>query len=243
MHLTFYEDSQKLSWLTTATDGHIAVWPSFDPNSFKEETNSAQDHVESPLALKKVHQSSIKACIAYPYDSTRINTKRFMVITGGDDNALSFSSIDLVKNRVKNNGEDVEEITPTIQSFVLRNAHSAAVVAVEMLAIEEILLPQNGKELGKAFRLRILSLGADQLIKTWEITKLENAPMNELLVLNTGDQPTSIADPACFVTYQVSSDPSRSGSEKVRARGVAVGIGIEILDLGEQNGSLVLKSE
>lgn len=121
--------------LTASTDGHIAIWKTLQDDG--EEREWALQHVV------KVHQSSIK-CL---HLAENRDIKDYLVVTGGDDNALAVTTL------------RKDDYTATSQRIV-RKAHAAAINGVAVV--------EKGSE------LIALTVSNDQRLKAWKIAADES---------------------------------------------------------------------
>ncbi|KAI0160682.1 WD40 repeat-like protein [Xylariaceae sp. FL1272] len=121
--------------LTAATDGHLAVF-----------TNEMPDGV-----VAKLHQSTVKSL-----DMRRLPDGEYLVVTGGDDNAIGVAYLD-AQYRVR-------------RKFVVLSAHGAAVTGIGIVRLE------NG------YRDAVLvSSSNDQRVKTWRLRDWRSGLRVELL--------------------------------------------------------------
>ena len=147
----------ELFMLTAATDGYLTVWKT---------TLSRQDGDRMSelvmLSNHLVHQSSIKALDIFTKDG------RFVVATGGDDNALGITIY------------QAGDLDQKPQRVIVRSAHAAAITGLSFIG--------NDRE------LRIVTSSNDQRVKDWSLTLGKSDPLEGLELRKTGDVFTSVAD-------------------------------------------------
>ena len=97
----------------------------------------------------KVHQSAILAM-----KSIRVNGHLALVITGGEDNALSVSQIMYNRHSSK---------PISCSTLIITRAHACAITAIAVFQ-------DCGSVNGKRSRYRIATSGTDQRLKIWSIT-------------------------------------------------------------------------
>ncbi|KAK4451564.1 WD40-repeat-containing domain protein [Podospora aff. communis PSN243] len=141
--------AQELHVLTASTDGHLAIWSS-------AQASDGGDYSHFSLtAATKLHQSTIK-CMDMSSSSSPglLPTHRYLVVTGGDDNALGFLYI---------------LFTPSRSTFTILNksrvksAHAAAVTGLAVLPSH--FEPSAGGQLTE-----VATVSNDQRIKVWGIS-------------------------------------------------------------------------
>jgi hypothetical protein len=180
------------------------------------------------LRSKRVHQSSIKSCTIQLVDHIPETKSTYFVFTGGDDNALGLSTVEI--SILKSTGEnDGCSVTASIDSLLIPNAHAGAITSAKVLSWSPMKMPDpQGGEPSACNRFQLASVGADQRIKTWEAVIFPGRELQSLNFRKIGDHFTSIADPACMSLYHDSS-----GNVSERAWGVICGIGLEIVHFGK----------
>lgn len=139
-------NGNKLCIMTASTDGHLALWVT--------DLDGRPRRPQSYLlrAVAPVHQSSIKSL-----DMVR-NGSQYMVVTGGDDNAVGFVQIAEVEVAVAQRGASTNY--GFVSRGVVRRAHAAAVNGVA-------LLPTTGDDQNEMFAV---SVSNDQRVKVWRIS-------------------------------------------------------------------------
>ena len=104
----FHSDMGDLSYLTTATDGHIVSW-----------RNDAQEARLSWQERHKVHQSAIHVTA-----TCRLNDKSLLVVTGGDDNAIGLTRL-------------YPRLQAATKTLLIPRAHAAAVTGLTLFPMDE----------------------------------------------------------------------------------------------------------
>jgi hypothetical protein len=213
--------------LTSSTDGHLVLWEPVSCEHFNKLDTIDEEQIINPLASKRVHQSSVKSCSTRLIDYRSETSLTFFIFTGGDDNALGLSIVKISTLKLPSENERLS-ITATIESFVIPNAHAGAITSTNILTCEtlnHVDSHRGAPELCNTYQL--VSVGADQRIKTWEVTIFPGQGIQSLKFSKTADHFTSVADPACMALFK---DSSIDSSESIR--GVVCGIGTEIWNLG-----------
>ncbi|KAM4058495.1 WD domain, G-beta repeat domain-containing protein [Hirsutella rhossiliensis] len=122
-------------WVVTAsTDGHMALWAT------QAQGNDQEGPTYVMTQAAQVHQSSIKGL-----DMTR-QGQGYLIMTGGDDNALGVSAIGLAED---GSGHVI------MRRGVVRSAHAAAINGVVWLAGEEGAVG--------------VSVSNDQRVRAWRV--------------------------------------------------------------------------
>ncbi|RKF78538.1 putative WD repeat-containing protein [Golovinomyces cichoracearum] len=136
--------ANQICLITATTDGVLAIWNS---NTTEIETSSDYSlHSFKLLSAKKVHQSSIKS-----FDMHLIN-ENLVVLTGGDDNAISISIYDRL------------DLGRKPSSFLLDSAHAAAITGLAAFNFTPLKGFLNCE---KGFELHMISSSTDQKINMW----------------------------------------------------------------------------
>lgn len=155
---TLNDDKEGFPALTASTDGHVAVWKS----DLQEKTFTIQ-HV------LKIHQSSIKCLEVSWSNSVRGRSSpegdRY-IITGGDDNALGMTILDV----------DLQ----LVSHGVVRNAHAASINGL----MTRLHWPEY---------MEIFTISNDQRLKTWQFDLGKGEEKRRLRLV--GDVYSGVADP------------------------------------------------
>ena len=186
-------------FLTAATDGNITLWRGDISNRNNLETQGTARHVI--ISSKMIHQSTIKSL-----DMT-VSASHFVAATGGDDNALAVSVYPT---------QCLQESHVRPKIFILRSAHAAAITALSIV----FLTDQN--------RLRIITSGNDQRVKTWQVRldlgmKSDPNRESQLELSQVGDVFTSVADVGDLSIVSV--------GEGCASKALVVGNGMDIWDI------------
>ncbi|KAK4111894.1 hypothetical protein N656DRAFT_798773 [Canariomyces notabilis] len=124
--------------LMAYTDGHMAVWRT------RQQPDEGAEHGAFELSLAvKLHQSSIKGLDL----STAAGSARWLVVTGGDDNALGFMNLawDGAKSEYS-----------VIGRYRVKNAHAAAITGLCMVRQDPACT-------------EVATLSNDQRVKLWRV--------------------------------------------------------------------------
>ncbi|QPG96078.1 hypothetical protein C2857_003086 [Epichloe festucae Fl1] len=145
-HLGKGNGNNKLCIMTASTDGHLALWAT-------DLDGRAGPQSYLLRAVAPVHQSSIKSL-----DMVTDGSK-YIVVTGGDDNAVGFVQIAEVEVAVAQRGASTNY--GFASRGVVRRAHAAAVNGVA-------LLPTTGGD--DQNEMLAVSVSNDQRVKVWRIS-------------------------------------------------------------------------
>ncbi|KAK0657409.1 WD40-repeat-containing domain protein [Cercophora newfieldiana] len=163
--------ADELHVLTAATDGYLCIWSSVRKPNTDDYTPYAL------ITATKLHQSTIKSMdiSSSPCsDSSQSPTRRWLAVTGGDDNALGF--LDIL-------------FTPSFSSFTIqlnksriKSAHAAAVTGLTVL-------PSCDAQ-GEA--TEVATVSNDQRVKVWRVIRGDG--MERLRVQMRENWYSSVAD-------------------------------------------------
>ena len=165
-HVQVMLSTRRPCLMTTATDGCIATWdlaPALKPRF--SVSNGRVKSLPSPAPTSQVsliwrtqhhvHQSSIKSvtCLA-------VSETAYLIVTGGDDNALAFSILD-----------DKASITTETEphfatATLLPDAHASAINDITILQNTLRKQEANGVQ---TLNFQIASSGNDQRLKVWTV--------------------------------------------------------------------------
>ncbi|AEO66110.1 uncharacterized protein THITE_19167, partial [Thermothielavioides terrestris NRRL 8126] len=171
-------DGEAVHVLTAFTDGHIAVWTTTTTTTTAAAAAVAAAGGSGSFALAltaRLHQSSIKSL---DLSSAPTGSARWLVSTGGDDNALGF--LDLAWDRHTGT-------YAVLGRYRIRDAHAAAITGLCVVA--------NGEEAPGMMRMtmQVASVGNDQRIKLWCVERGGGAG-GGLRVALLDDRYSSVAD-------------------------------------------------
>ncbi|TKA62622.1 hypothetical protein B0A49_09313 [Cryomyces minteri] len=132
---------------TTSTDGHLALWTLGAPLTHSRDAAAVVVPRAAAWQVRlRIHQSTIKCMAEHLVDA---NT--WLLVTGGDDNALALTRIDSIDR-------EIERATLPVPS-----AHAAAVTALAVIpGLQE---PVQGRR-----HLRVVTSSNDQRIKVWAVS-------------------------------------------------------------------------
>lgn len=191
--------------LTTATDGHLALW------------RSAPDPAGAALAWTsrhRAHQSAILSALPH-----RLSDGSRLVVTGGDDNAISLTRVPPPSTDGNGTGTGTETSTLTIP-----NAHAAAVTALAL----PFVTPRRDVPGQEA--LCLLTAGLDQRVRMWRVeVDVSGAGVAGVEVRKVGSAWIGVADVAGLDV--IVPDGGVAGDDGWRVRVVVAGVGVEVLTL------------
>ncbi|KAK4239062.1 putative cytosolic iron-sulfur protein assembly protein 1 [Achaetomium macrosporum] len=161
--------------LTAFTDGHVAVWRTTLESSTDTDT-------EFTLCwVARLHQSSIKS-LDLVSGSSGSGSSRWLVVTGGDDNALGF--MDLAWDADKDKGMYVAPAPG--RRYRVRDAHAAAITGVCVVRMEE-------EEAGVT--QVVATVSNDQRVKLWRVERrTKDDGGGRIRVAMLDDRYSSVAD-------------------------------------------------
>ncbi|KAK4157813.1 putative cytosolic iron-sulfur protein assembly protein 1 [Chaetomidium leptoderma] len=148
-------DGEEIHVLTAFTDGHVAVW-------------RTQDKEFSLALVVRLHQSSIKS-LDLSSSSAGEEPRRWLVATGGDDNALGF--LDLAWDESK--GGYIAR-----GRYRVKDAHAAAVTGLCVVK-------------GESGMVEVATASNDQRVKLWRV---ERSAAGRIRVAMLDNRYSSVAD-------------------------------------------------
>ena len=185
------------------------------------DSKASQGSISAPSIVHhhRVHQSSVKSlCISH------ISENDFLLVTGGDDNALAISLLHLSGALQQVKDSDRANILEC-SAVILPKAHAAAINAVVDISGHGSSSPEStsrqrsSRQNSKQFAFA--TTGNDQLIKTWSVTvDVSRAGANGIEVQKAGKWKSEVADATCMAF--VNSDSTDE------ALLVVAGIGVEM---------------
>ncbi|MCJ1325309.1 hypothetical protein MMC10_001972 [Thelotrema lepadinum] len=188
----FVDLGSKPHILTCATDGHLVLWRLERPSKLSEDSISDPKDFEAPTtheymnqafsenvvagairlelslwASLKIHQSSIKSTTSQILSDTSV-----LVITGGDDNAIGITIVQVASNT------QTGEIVPRLTSLLIPNAHASAVNALTSWRRDEDVRQQQTPDSPAEEHISIaddtsftfVSASNDQSLKRWTVS-------------------------------------------------------------------------
>lgn len=179
-------DTEEIHILTGYTDGHLAIWRTAAGAVGEKEA----ELVREPI---KVHQSSVKALDLVTV-SGETTDMRWLVATGGDDNALGFLDLSY----------DPVEGSYTVQGrYRVKSAHAAAVTG--LCAVGD----------GKEGQVEVVTVSNDQRVKLWKGGRAKGG--DEFKVELLDNKYSSVADAG-----DVEEIVDEEGRKKVMVGGVGI---------------------
>ncbi|KUJ18744.1 WD40 repeat-like protein, partial [Mollisia scopiformis] len=193
--------------ITAATDGNISLWR-IDLSPPKTICGSSPSEFTF-LGTRKIHQNTIKSLDFVKY------TDAFLVVTGGDDNALGVSIYSI--NQLPSEAAVTKPL-----SYILRSAHAAAITGLCIVPIDEVSPSMD--------IVKIVSSSNDQRIKEWHV-QLSTSTAGDLSIVNIqnpSDEFTSVADIGDVVFLRARNNHVHESQEQ---KVLIVGNGMEIWKL------------
>jgi hypothetical protein len=167
-HLHVDGDKGEVHLLTAFTDGHVAVWRTTTTTS-SSSPSSCRGAEFNLCLVSRLHQSSIKSLDLVPCSSppppppTSIPSRRqcqWLIVTGGDDNALGI--MDLVWDANDNNNNTGGGGVYAVRGkYRVRDAHAAAITG--------LCAVNNHKE--EEEHVVVATVSNDQRVKLWRVER------------------------------------------------------------------------
>lgn len=160
--------------LTASTDGYVAVW------SASTASTDAEKAEYKMVTIAKVHQSSIKGLdLSSPRSSPSSSDQSWLIITGGDDNAVHFTNLQ---------HSSIDNTYKVLSRSRVKDAHAAGVTGICTVR-EDTAATDNGETQA----VEVASVSNDQRVKLWRAVWTEGSeePVKVTLLDN---QYSSVAD-------------------------------------------------
>jgi WD40 repeat protein len=139
-----YVDNTTIRTLTAATDGHLAIW---EARTSMLSSDGGRSGEYRSIHATRLHQSAIKT-LDIRHQDTKSDGTSYLIITGGDDNALGVVHLRLEKT-------DRYEVK---SKSIIRSAHAAAVTGVAITKVD-----------GQSGEATVVSASNDQRVKKWRV--------------------------------------------------------------------------
>lgn len=163
----------ELHVLTASTDGNLAIWSSIRTPSSTPPTSDPTPPLPFPkftlITATRLHQSTLKSMDI----SSNPSLTSWLVVSGGDDNALGFADISFDPS----SGEFT-----IVSKARVKSAHAAAVTGLSILRAEGEVA-------------EVTTVSNDQRVKVWRVTR-GNRGRKGMKVEVVEDRYSSVADPA-----------------------------------------------
>jgi WD40 repeat protein len=197
--------------VTTATDGHIALWKEDSSNNGQTASSLSWPH------RQRVHQNAILASTTYT-----LRDGSTLLMTASDDNGIAFSRLSTESN--------AEKCSP----LLIPRAHAAAVTALATYRCQKnasAATPDSEEE--DIFYL--LSASIDQRIKLWEVQVDTTAAgqgsgggggVESVQVRKVQNVYTSVADVSCMSLLRLDED--EDGDDEGSAGVLVCGVGMDV---------------
>lgn len=154
--------------LTAATDGHVAIWKMTTTPPVGPPKTAEYAMVE----VSRLHQSSIKALDLRPIGPSRGGTATepfsFVVVTGGDDDAIGHVRIEWAGDRFR-----------TATRSLVNGAHAAAITGLCITGVDS-----DSEVGGGPYQVELCTSSTDQRIKTWRMIFGDGGVEKTTLVAN-----------------------------------------------------------
>ncbi|PPJ52596.1 hypothetical protein CBER1_11039 [Cercospora berteroae] len=144
---------------TASTDGHLVQWDRDD-----------SEHRDMTWQTRhKVHQSAVLSLI--PVDLSSSAGDNFLLISGGDDNALGLTRVTF----------NSQSSTPTMTTLLVPHAHAAAITALTIVRVVED-------------KIWLLSASIDQRIKLWKVNIKDGLGVDGIDITLVKNVQSAVAD-------------------------------------------------
>ncbi|OTA78623.1 hypothetical protein M434DRAFT_402203 [Hypoxylon sp. CO27-5] len=205
--------------LTAATDGYLAIYANTEKDSDVD-----ADHEDSVNAadglpvITRLHQNTIKSLdVRRVADPTDASSSKYLVVTGGDDNALGVTHISLPSRA------QARATRPTVKSkSIIRSAHAAAITGVAIARLEE-----NGGN-----SVVVVTASNDQRVKVWRLVgwrRQEQERKQQLRAQLLDERYSSVADAGDLDVFE--GGAGGDGDEGRSIKVIVAGVGVEIWKL------------
>jgi len=161
--------------LVARADGHFALYHT------ATNTQSGSGISVTLVARHQVHQNSIKSLAVQ-----QVHSDEFLVITGGDDNALGFTHV-----RQSSSNRRWE-----CSTLLIPKAHAAAINSLQILEDATDVSPDGKAANSPSFLLATVS--NDQWLKVWRIGLEERKGIDSIMVKKLGKRRSEVADVAAM---------------------------------------------
>lgn len=223
----------RLRTLTAATDGHMTVWEAQIRAPTPPRTAGPADlagDAPAPVVLSehrtvqvaRLHQSTIKSLdlrrlAPAPAASASVP---FVIVTGGDDNALGVMHVLLHRGDSSSPSATVTVLSKSI----VRSAHGAAVTGLAILSSTDAA--GSGEDCVGEVTLAVGTCSNDQRVRRWAVTVAPSdggGPVRPVRVVLTDDRYSAIADSG---DLEVLGGDHADGSGQERF--IVGGVGVEV---------------
>lgn len=210
--------------VTGGTDGVVTVWK---PRNRRGEPTQGTVELEPALSVR-IHQNAVKCLEIVPLGWREAGSRAYFLVTGGDDNALGLTILNLQSNVHDDqlalehapavSDSKLESRTETTTSTLLiPRAHAAAITAAVILPLSDSRSPtidhvadSMTQPYQPIMRLRILTASNDQRLKSWNVSiDLRQPGVEGVHVERAGNVYSPVADAAAMALFKL--DPEESG--------------------------------
>lgn len=218
--------------LTAATDGYLAIYAITGKVADVDSNNSAAVPADTMPLVTKLHQNTIKSLdVRQVASSVAAGSSEFIIVTGGDDNALGFTHVSLSSSSPAAS-PNVPTTVAIRSKSIVRSAHAAAITGVALAHLDE-----ESEENGGAL---VVTCSNDQRVRIWRLGGWHRRQPRARLL---DERYSSVADAGGLEVFgDVAADADGGDGEDEEGSGdgrrkrkskkvIVVGVGVEIWEL------------
>ena len=204
--------------LTTASDGHLALWKEGvviqSPSNEIAAASVSDPRVVSWAFNSKIHQSAIKSL-----SSLKLSDSQILLLTGGDDNSIALTMISKEPFSTGSNQDILS--SASVATLAVPRAHAAAVNASILLRKADS--DSQGPGISTVVSLWAVTTGNDQRVKVWDVlVDVKKPGVDGVEIRRIGNMPTAVADVSSLVILDARPQTTRG------PRILVCGVGMEI---------------
>lgn len=209
--------------VTGATDGVLAIWE-----------RKFQDISLVPAKRIKVHQNAVKSIQILKLATTSKNDSTYIILTGGDDNGLAITRLDISAAR---------NASLQTSTLLIPRAHAAALTTLVAFecdsdSVRRTVGEPNEKDLSSVTFAKIITTGNDQRLKCWQVEIDAQKPGVEgVHVRRTHNEYSPIADAASMdilIDHGVAEEASADAHKATRRQVVVCGVGMQVWEMSQK---------
>ncbi|KAI0849647.1 WD40 repeat-like protein [Daldinia vernicosa] len=213
--------------LAAATDGYLAIYSS--KSNLKDDDGKNSGDADAALAVTKLHQNTIKSLDVRRVAIRDDGTSEYLIVTGGDDNALGVAHICISPAAPsppsESQGDAAAAITIKSKSLV-RSAHAAAITGVAFAHV------------GEEDSALVVTGSNDQRVRIWRLLGWQQQQQARAQLLD--ERYSSVADAGDLDVFEGGDEDgegegegegNKKGTGKKKKKVIVVGVGLEIWEV------------